>query len=206
MHFRDLDIHTPGVDNVAPLMHAFDCDVRAAREILAEVCARHSRGDSGQTYHAGLGDPDRARLAAMLADDARFAGVDARDLADLLLDAWEEGLTRKDRVVVCLDNSTCDAVCGGCGSFLANGAESCEGCGSRDVDQQVTVTVSDDYAVVWAKCDQTIDGSSWEEVGNGEVYTILSTRPGLAAELRAEGYRLDLSNYTCDDTPPTDVE
>ena len=50
----------------------------------------------------------------------------------------------------------------------------------------------------WARWDQTIAGSSWETPRDmpGYGYTILANYPGLVKELRAEGYALDLSEYS----------
>lgn len=52
-------------------------------------------------------------------------------------------------------------------------------------------------AKAWADRHQSIDGSSWETARDldGLVYTITYDRPGLIADLRAEGYTLDLSDY-----------
>ena len=59
------------------------------------------------------------------------------------------------------------------------------------------VEVHDTFAHEWADSDQTIDGSSWETARDmpGFAYTIICNRPGLVAELEAEGYRLNLSQY-----------
>jgi hypothetical protein len=50
----------------------------------------------------------------------------------------------------------------------------------------------------WARWDQTIAGSSWETARDmpGYAYTILVNDPGLVRELRAEGYALELSEYS----------
>lgn len=51
------------------------------------------------------------------------------------------------------------------------------------------------HATAWANRRQLADGSSWEVDGT-LVYNIVYDRPSLVQDLRAEGYDLDLSEYT----------
>ena len=68
---------------------------------------------------------------------------------------------------------------------------------SDDDPFYVMLTVSDPNAEAWADMDQTIDGSSWEGTDVPSlVYTITSWREGLFDELRAQGYKLDFSQYS----------
>lgn len=55
-------------------------------------------------------------------------------------------------------------------------------------------------AEAWANRHQTADGSYWETAPDldGLVYNIVYDRPTLIAELEAEGYTLDLSEYSPD--------
>lgn len=47
-----------------------------------------------------------------------------------------------------------------------------------------------------AACDQSVAGSRWEvSLGDGYAYAIVSDYVGLAAELEAEGYELDVDAY-----------
>lgn len=53
-------------------------------------------------------------------------------------------------------------------------------------------------AHAWAEWDQTIGGSSWETARDlpGYAYAMPVNHAGLAEELGAEGYDLDLSEYS----------
>jgi len=62
---------------------------------------------------------------------------------------------------------------------------------------QITVDVSGPTAHAWADNDQTIAGASWETARDMPeyAYTVLSWYPTLIADLKKDGYRLDLSEY-----------
>lgn len=181
----------------------FDCSLQTATEIVYTATDYYARGLRGAPIREGCTHRneyhDRAALKDLLSAPSRierFGGVDQTDLAALLLDAWTDGIQRKNRVTLHLDNQTPDACCDECGQSLNNGAEECDHCDSTDIHHNVSVTVHDPYAARWADGDQSIDGSSWESTDNGDmVYTVLTDRPGLADELSAEGYRLDLTEY-----------
>lgn len=73
---------------------------------------------------------------------------------------------------------------------------------SSDEDPQVTANVSGPGAAKWAKDDQTIDGTRWESDGDDFAYAVLSDDPGLVGRLEAEGYDLNLDEYS----PPDEHE
>lgn len=70
-------------------------------------------------------------------------------------------------------------------------------------DGQVLVTLpqGEEYTEA-ADDDQTIDGSTWEDSGDYSPYTLLTDRASLVADLRKDGYQLDLSRYA----DPTEKE
>lgn len=206
MWYRDLD--TDDSIATATVAEFYECSKQTAACIVDECRFRYVRGDLGFPYSTeGVQYKNDYRLLRAI-DSAlnlpgavdRFGGVDPNDLAQLFHDAWKEGIQRKDRVTVVLDSQSCDSCCGECGRSVPNGATECtvEGCDGV-IHHSVLVTVSAPFAELWADSDQYIDGSTWETCGSDEIYTILSARPGLAAELEAEGYKLDHSEYCEDD-------
>lgn len=68
--------------------------------------------------------------------------------------------------------------------------------------------VEGDNAHVWADHDQTIAGDSWECASDmpGTAYAMPVNHPGLVAELQAEGYKLDISEYDEPDWLPCESE
>lgn len=74
---------------------------------------------------------------------------------------------------------------------------------SEDLEISLRTTDNDDGSVMVdcadggaAAYDQYIDGCTWESLENGSAYTILTDRPTLVAELTAEGYDVDCSEYS----------
>lgn len=65
-------------------------------------------------------------------------------------------------------------------------------------DVGVLATVRGWGAHEWARWDQTIAGSRWETPRDmpGFAYAMPCNDPGLADELNAEGYDIDLSEYS----------
>lgn len=62
----------------------------------------------------------------------------------------------------------------------------------------VLATVRGWGAHEWARWDQSIGGSDWETPRDmpGFAYAMPGNYPNLVSDLRAEGYKLDLSEYT----------
>lgn len=205
MWYRDL--HGTHAENIATIAAFFDCSDETADEISLECSDRYQDGYLGQQYgerNAILGFDLTETVSYKLLREIekslntpalveRFGGVDTSDLAQLLHDAWIDGIQRKDRVTVHLDSYT-DGVCE-LGHSVSCEDEKCGACGTSDIQRMVMVTINDPFADLWADHDQTIDGSTWESDGSDFAYTILCDRPNLVAELREEGYKLDLSEY-----------
>lgn len=66
----------------------------------------------------------------------------------------------------------------------------------------VMVTASGHGAGAWAKRQQSIGGSSWERDGSDFAYAMPCDHAGLVAELEAEGYVLNLDDYS----PPSEAQ
>ncbi len=69
-----------------------------------------------------------------------------------------------------------------------------------DREGAVMVTASGSGAGQWAKRMQSIGGSMWERDGSDFAYAMPTDHPGLVAELEAEGYVLNLDDYS----PPSE--
>ena len=61
-------------------------------------------------------------------------------------------------------------------------------------EQEDFVTIHT-YDAAAAEDDQSIGGSSWELDGDDFAYAIISDKPGLVAELEADGYEVDETDY-----------
>lgn len=190
-------------DVLTPITQALDCEDKVALKVLPALVAAYERGNEGKPFSAEINGADEyhdgdAIKAAFAVGPFTGEVADTDDLAELIYDAWKEGITLKDRVAIKLVDCG-DAVCE-CGACVPayDTDEPCSECGSLVRDYQCYAEVHDDFAHMWADSDQTIDGSSWECASDmpGFAYTILTARPGLADELRAEGYDVDESEYT----------
>lgn len=174
------------------IRHYFDCDADMAETIMGIQQAGLDHGEAGY-YPDGdfssdadwvYGVGEKIRRAEFALDD------DSGDVFDLYREAHSEGLARKDRLVVKLS----------------------------DLDDYphgdvVLAEVSGPGAHAWADSDQSIGGSSWETPSDmpDMAYAMPCNHAGLVAELRKEGYRLDLSEYSepvalCADCDCTDPE
>ena len=60
----------------------------------------------------------------------------------------------------------------------------------------VNVYVNAAYARIWADNEQTTQGSSWECAEDSFAYNFWHWHPKMLDELEAEGYQLDLSEYS----------
>lgn len=165
--------------------------------ILAECRDAHARGLAGESILDGFEHRGEYNDLRTLCDDSNISTDD--EITRLVYDAWLDGIQTKNRVTVQLDSQTCDSICTECGGSLRNGAEKCTYCHCTEIAHQISVTVVDPYASYWAEGDQTLDGSYWETNGPDLAWNIISARPGLAAELKVEGYKLDLSCYSEDE-------
>lgn len=84
-------------------------------------------------------------------------------------------------------------------------------CGSYPHADVVVADVRGPGADKWAESDQTVGGSSWERLDDSNVYAMPSNSDGLVGALLAEGYKLDLSEYStpiesCEDCDCTDKD
>jgi len=184
---------TTTVDDVADY---FDVSDQAAGEILNEATILYARGAAGyapQWFNNAMRGVHRETFATH-ATQPRFAGVDKHDLGQFFESAWHAGIVSR-KLTVRLETSD-DRICE-CGSYVSESFP-CLDCGATDGERQIFAIVSAPFAEIWADHDRYIDGSTWESVGNGEIYTILSDRPSLVADLEKEGYTLDTSCYETD--------
>lgn len=167
----------------------FDTDADVSTRIALECIDLEEQGRESKPFTMTI---DEVAVAYPSVNDP----ADLADLHRLFNDAWLDGITAKDRVAVHLDTET-DGCCDDCGRSVSHHEALCDYCGGENVTRFVTASVVDMHAETWANSDQTIDGSTWESDGSGRsVYATLNDRETLVDELQAEGYRLNLTNYT----------
>lgn len=161
----------------------------------AELRARGLRGERPLIYHRGH---DLTAFLRHVATSPIYAAVDSHDLAEHLRYAWLDGITRPDRLVVELDSTALEAVCERCNATLGNDADECDACGNREVLRYVLATVQGPYLKEWTDAEPYIEGASWEVTGDRAVVH-LADHPELVANLRDEGYLLNLTHYATHD-------
>ena len=164
----------------------FDCDRETANRIILDCADRETDGTEGKPFVLTIADVA-----------AEYPTVfDQVELLRVFADAWSDGITAKDRVAVALDSET-EGCCDDCGRSVPHHDAVCDYCGSEKVTRFVMATVTDKHAETWADADRYIDGDTWESDGSGRsVYARLIDRETLVDDLHAEGYRLNLANYT----------
>lgn len=74
-------------------------------------------------------------------------------------------------------------------------------------ETSVLATVEGPGAQKWAENDMSISGSSWETPHDmpNVAYAMIADYPGLVNDLRAEGYKLDVSEYCPADDDESDT-
>lgn len=206
MWYRDISENLPQA--VATIAHYFDSDALTSDTILERCSLAHKRGLAGEPIHQTFKHRDEYHdvrtLAKTIEAFGHFPDVDPSELARLIYDAWADGVQEKDRVDVRLVPTESQCPCGSTEYDIElrawgptmHDAAVCNECGEW-FPLSYYAEVHDPYAHQWADNDQCIDGSSWETASDmpGFAYTILTDRPSLVEELRAEGYSLDLSEY-----------
>ncbi len=170
--FDDGIAHMPMIRAATTVADYFEVPYPMARSIVQACREAYDLGSEGKPHPEPLA---------------------TEELRDLVWGAWSDGITKKDRVTVRLSDS--EGSCGECGNCVAEHEDACKSCKSTDICRMALAVVSDPFAEEWAEGDQYIDGSTWESCGNGEIYTILVNRPGLYDELKADGYRVDATDY-----------
>ncbi len=180
------------------IQNTLDCSDDLAFSIRMDMEELRKRGLAGRRPFDTTRSHAREAFL-MAAETPPRSQVDRHNLADMLQNAWLEGIQAKDRLVVELDSQCSDGSCRDCGASLSNGLEECDACGSKRITQFVSATVSGPYARLWVEGDPYIDGTSWECDGGDFAYAQIIARPGLAADLEEEGFFLDQSNYAEDE-------
>jgi len=154
----------------------FGTNYPIARSIMTACREAYAQGSRGEDYQRPIA---------------------TRDLADLVHDAWIDGIQRKERITVRLVSSELQCQECGCSYLDCNDTVCPKGCDPSAIGRNVTAYAEGPYAHEWADWDGYIAGSSWETPSDmpGTAYACPCDHPGLVAELRAEGYKLDLSDY-----------
>lgn len=164
----------PVVRATATLADHFATSFPVARAIVLACKGAYKLGSEGKPYQAPIA---------------------TRDALDLVQDAWKEGLGRKGRLTVRIEASETQCECGSVENEPHGDHEvKCDDCGEV-MPRSLTVLASGPFAEEWADSEGYIDGSTWEECGADMLYSCLTDRPELVDDLRAEGLKLDLSDY-----------
>lgn len=67
---------------------------------------------------------------------------------------------------------------------------------NSEEEEYAILTISDEFASVFAKEDQTVLGSQWETDGSGFAYALVVDYVGLIEDLRREYLNVDDSEFT----------
>lgn len=170
---RYADIANMSEEHASPMLaNHFDINPMVANAVLA---ACHEARDLGM---AGL---------------AHVPPVASRDLVDLVHDAWHDGIVSR-RLVVNVRSG--ELQCTECGATYLDD-DRCPHHPEAECTRTVTLTVTAPFAEIWADWDQTIVGNSWETPRDMPdfAYAHAIDHPGLIADLRINGYALNLAEY-----------
>ncbi len=169
--FRGMCYLLPMLQAATQVADELDTNYPTARSIVQACRAAYAQGSAGLALTP--------------------LGLGTESPTDMIHMAWVDGITRKDRVVLHLESRNCGSWFRGMQPDHAD----CEDCSGTGKDPCVLITVTAPFADQWADSDQYVAGATWERLDDHQIYAMPVDHPGLVAELRAEGYRLDLSNY-----------
>lgn len=180
--------------DIRDIARRFDCSNEVADAIRTAAIFMQRTGLLGKYPSNFHRRHDRAAFED-IASASLFGGVDKSDLGQLLEEAWLEGISAKDRLVVHMDSTNCDCDCADCEATLCNGSTECDSCGGNVIVHHVDLTVEGPFVRQWVDAEPFIYGQSWSVEGNDYATARLPIRVGLAEELEEDGYVLDQTLY-----------